>query len=128
MITFMQLTSWCDNFYATYLSINPTFHTQMKHIDYYFVHERVEKASFLHPLCVASICAYAWQPAATPSSAWTTSHPDASRACEAEEIACCDSGDIIVVLVEMWRMSDSSDALRTATTTASHWIRPWTTK
>jgi hypothetical protein len=34
---------WCDNFWATYLIVNPSFHGRMKHIeiDYHFVRERV---------------------------------------------------------------------------------------
>jgi hypothetical protein len=34
---------WCDNIGATYLTINPTFHGRMKHIeiDYHFVREMV---------------------------------------------------------------------------------------
>jgi hypothetical protein len=34
---------WCDNLEATYLTVNPIFHTRTKHIevDYHFVRERV---------------------------------------------------------------------------------------
>jgi histone deacetylase 1/2 len=36
---------WCDNLSATYLAVNPIFHTRTKHIevDYHFVRERVAR-------------------------------------------------------------------------------------
>jgi histone deacetylase 1/2 len=36
---------WCDNISATYLSANPVFHAQIKHIEvvYHFVRERVSQ-------------------------------------------------------------------------------------
>ena len=36
---------WCDNLVATYLSLNPVFHTRTKHIevDYHFVREQVTR-------------------------------------------------------------------------------------
>jgi hypothetical protein len=38
-------TIWCDNLGATYLFVNPIFHTCTKHVevDYHFVRDRVAK-------------------------------------------------------------------------------------
>lgn len=39
---------FCDNIRATYLSVNPMFHSRIKHIaiDYHFVRDHVAKGSF----------------------------------------------------------------------------------
>lgn len=41
-------TIYCDNIGATYLSVNPIFHSKMKHIeiDYHFVRDHVTKGNF----------------------------------------------------------------------------------
>ena len=40
---------WCDNIGATYLSANPMFHAQTKHIeiDYHFVGEQVGSSKLI---------------------------------------------------------------------------------
>ena len=52
-ISLLALILWCDNIGATYLSANPVFHAQVKHIevDFHFIREQVGTQK----LCICAI-------------------------------------------------------------------------